>query len=866
MPLLTWIKRHLPESILALVLAFLCFQNFTPGTYLIGWDNLMPELNIWLNLQRSLLAVWQEYQGLGLVGGMGHATDLIRQLIILPFTLILPTNLIRYLWHFAMLFLGTFGIYFGLKNQLKFSRWIAFFASLFYLLNFGSIQYFWVPFESFSTFWGFFPWLIFSLLDYLNHPKSKNLKKLIFINLLAIPSFYIQTIFIVYLICVSLIIFSWLFNQISERSHNAKSIGVSTANLVNNRIAKILLLIFLINAFWLLPFAYFLKDGIQNPRQAQGNLLATQETFERNQRRGYLGDFLLLRGYYYDFPDSNSVLMSPWVNHFSNQYLLIAGYLLAFFVIIGLLKIIFDKKNCFSIFIILLFFLTAIALLSATPPFAQINYLLRQFSLLDQVFRSPWTKFIVPAIFTFTILTASGLQTVINIFTQRLKYPSRNFSLLVFIFYSITLTLFSFPAFQGNYISPKMRQNIPKDYFQLFDYFKTQPATARIMNLPQGSLWGWTNYNWGTSGSGFLWYALPQPILDRAFDVWNLKNETYYSETLLALQQRNPFSLQSILDKYSIQFVIFDNRVYYPDENIYSKLALSTSGLLKQVPGLKLVTNFGKISLYQYSRPTALYTTNSLPSSANSKPHPTSLSGTPILPSSYNPATSFQNNIFHQTNSSPSHNLLAFNFSTVTYDRPYYLKIVSRHLSGHPATFSIFSDSLSYKFTVSQLPSLSDWTTTWVYLPQMENYSFNSGLTILFDNPVFNFFSSTNDIKSLEIYPLSASTLPENYTPPKNHSLNSQSAIFFYQTQINTSDQYLVLPQSFSPGWMAFYFENHQIKFLNNHILVNNWANGWQINNLFGQIVYLFFWPQLLEFIGFILLLGTFFYILHRRH
>ena len=93
----------------------------------------MPELNIGMNLGRSFSAVWQSYQGLGLVGGMAHSTDLIRQLIILPFTLILPTNFIRYFWHFAMIFLGPFGVYFGLKKTIKFKPQTLFIASLFSL-------------------------------------------------------------------------------------------------------------------------------------------------------------------------------------------------------------------------------------------------------------------------------------------------------------------------------------------------------------------------------------------------------------------------------------------------------------------------------------------------------------------------------------------------------------------------------------------------------------------------------------------------------------------------------------------------------------------------------------------------------------
>jgi hypothetical protein len=65
-------------------------------------------------------------------------------------------------------FLGTFGVYFGLTKVIKFKKNSAFIASLFYLLSFGSVQNFWVPLETFSCFWGFFPILIFSLFDKSN--------------------------------------------------------------------------------------------------------------------------------------------------------------------------------------------------------------------------------------------------------------------------------------------------------------------------------------------------------------------------------------------------------------------------------------------------------------------------------------------------------------------------------------------------------------------------------------------------------------------------------------------------------------------------------------------------------------------------
>ena len=79
----------------------------------------------------------------------------------------------------------------------------------------------------------------------------------------------------------------------------------------------------------------------------------------------------------------------------------------------------------------------------------------------------------------------------------------------------------------------------------------------------------------------------------------------------------------------------------------------------------------------------------------------------------------------------------------------------------------------------------------------------------------------------------------------------------------------LILSQSYSPGWVAF--SNGKLL---NHVLVNNWANGWKlvasdqwlVNSEKKSIVTIIFWPQYLEFVGFGLMIIAFIYILKLRH
>src|SRR5436190_10772365 len=98
--------------VLFLLTAFVIYKNFPLNIWTTGWDNLHPEFNILMNIKRSLNTSWQEYQGLGLLGGMGHAADLVRQLIIYGLLHFVPVHLIRTLLISLSLILGPLGVYF----------------------------------------------------------------------------------------------------------------------------------------------------------------------------------------------------------------------------------------------------------------------------------------------------------------------------------------------------------------------------------------------------------------------------------------------------------------------------------------------------------------------------------------------------------------------------------------------------------------------------------------------------------------------------------------------------------------------------------------------------------------------------------
>lgn len=600
------LSARLAPLILLSILLIVGAANYTPGTWLVGWDNLLPELNMSLNIRRSLTAVWQEYQGLGLVGGMGHATDLIRQLVLLPFTAILPANVIRYLWHLGMLALGSFGVYFLLSVFSKDNYFKRLFSALFYFLNFGIIQIFWVPFEPFSTFFGFFPWLILVFWRLLTNPNRQNWLRFFLLNLLATPSYYVQTIFVVYVVCLTLLILPFLKKHFILFS-------------------KAMAGVFLVNAFWLLPFGYFILTNGHHPRLAKTNIMYTHETILRNQERGGLDDFLLLRGYYYDFPDGSEALMSPWQNHFSQSWTTFIGWILAGLIILGLLSVFLvngkaPKSNTLKWGIIGIFLLSAFFLLSATPPFNWLNQIVRQSAFIDQAFRSPFTKLVMSTALAFSVLFYFGLNLAERFITGVVSKVASVRLAIISIGGLLTfgcLLAHSLPVFKGNYFYPAMRVTIPPDYFALINYLKSQPKNLRLANLPQGDFWGWTYYRWGSRGSGFIWYGIEQPIMDRAFDVWQLDNEQYYWELNYALQNNDPESLEQVFEKYFVGLVVFDDYVYFPGNQEYAKQSLKTKNLLEGSSRLHKIASFGQIDLYRFDQTASLYQSSPALPSAN---------------------------------------------------------------------------------------------------------------------------------------------------------------------------------------------------------------------------------------------------------
>src|ERR1035437_6146999 len=108
--MLNKLRNYWPIISLLLIAFLLCARNYSPGTFLSGWDTLHPEFNFGLAFQRYIIGVFRVEQGLGAVAAHSDMADLPRLVILYIVHFILPLNFLRYFYVFLNVIVGTLGM------------------------------------------------------------------------------------------------------------------------------------------------------------------------------------------------------------------------------------------------------------------------------------------------------------------------------------------------------------------------------------------------------------------------------------------------------------------------------------------------------------------------------------------------------------------------------------------------------------------------------------------------------------------------------------------------------------------------------------------------------------------------------------
>lgn len=537
------VSGHIYVFAVIVTTLFLLWLNHEPNTYLIGWDNLQTDLNPILGIKRAFFSVWQEYQSFGLLAGMAHGADLPRSIIVYVFSLFLPQSIIRYIIHSVFIEIGVVGTYFFSQYILKTHKkvggnnLVSLISGLFYFLNFGSVQILGLPFESFTIFFGLLPWMLLYFIKILNrrgkYTKS-DLFKFVFVNIVGMSSFVSQQLFIVYAIILFFAVLTIPSNNFIRKIKMGFILGV---------------IVLCINSSWLFPQAYFVTTSSDVVTESKINQLATEDVKYLNKDMGTYTDFVFMRGLFLESRtiDGNRIF-NDWEEYQKNVYLQFVIYALFSILIVGLFS-----KNRFRLFFIALYFVFGLFLISIRPPFEQLQWIIEKIPIVNQMFRSPFTKWIIPYSLISSLCLAIGVQYVLN----RLRV-----SILRYIFVGTVISgivVVSFPIINKKLFAKELQTPIPKEYLEVISFFNKEPKNARIALLPEYTFWGWYKTLWGFNGSGFLWYAIEQPIISRTFDVWSSSSERYYLEIRRSIETKNTQLFFEILKKYRVDYLVVDS-------------------------------------------------------------------------------------------------------------------------------------------------------------------------------------------------------------------------------------------------------------------------------------------------------------------
>lgn len=571
-------RSHLTALVaLTIVELSIISQNLLPSKYLIGWDNTMPEFDIWTNFSRSFSSVWQSYRGFGLYDGMAHGANIMHTIYIGILALALPQALVRPIMIHLIHLLGGIGMYVFARRILKRST-LAIVAAFIYMLNYGTIQQFYAPLELFLFHYVALPWVFWAAYRYIDYATKRNLFIYTVINLLVVSQAHVPTIFVTFAVALMGVgIYEWLMRRSIRRS------------------LILLLLLGAVNLFWLAPYIVGIGQNAAVIRQARINLYSSEDVYYRNQEFGDLASILSFKGFMHKAEELDGIskqhvpLMGPWAAYQSSWIAIGVYTCLAILMILGIVRAILKRDKQLVPFIYTIA-LSVFFLANNTPILRQLNDLWRMHvPILGEAFRFPFTKFILIYAFGYSIMTAYALSWS-NAYRIRIT-AATVVVLMIFIQ--------ALPAFQGYFFSPLLRRELPNEYLKLFAHMQQKSDNRRVLLLPMHTFWSWQYSSWGQFGSGFLWFGIPQPIVMRAFDPWSATNEQAFNEFRYAIRTRDTDLFVSLLTKYQIGYILHDTNVIATKstDQIDSE---KMDAFVSMLPGRKSIMDFGTLHLYDF--------------------------------------------------------------------------------------------------------------------------------------------------------------------------------------------------------------------------------------------------------------------------
>ena len=196
----------------------------------------------------------------------------------------------------------------------------------------------------------------------------------------------------------------------------------------------------------------------------------------------------------------------------------------------------------------------------------------------------------------------------------------------------------------------------------------------------------------------------------------------------------------------------------------------------------------------------------------------------------------------------------------------YLLRVESENVSGRPLFFyAVAGKSRDQSKVEKFLDRPFDY---FIFKP---GYYYDDGYGFGFQNLSYQGVKSENRLKDISIYLFPYDVLKSIRFVKKEFTGGSSIAsVGFrkYNYSIYKLDEFvsesntIILNQAYDPGWIALC----GVKICKaKHVEVSNWSNGWVFEENIPEGVTLVFWPQLLQYLGYLVFIGTLFVVTVRK-
>lgn len=862
--LVFWFKRNFLKICLVFIVGFLAWENYTPGTWLSGWDTLHPEFDLSIYLSRVFFGVWQEHQGLGAVASQAHAAELPRLVFYYLTSLFGRPDLVRYLYFGLSWMIGSLGMYAFLEKIFK-NQWLSFLGVLFYVFSLATLQQFYFPFEIAATSFAALPWLFLFASNFVDFSRKKDLVWFCIAAVFSSSMAHTPTLWYVYFLALSTFV---LILGLSRRRGVRRGLVVIASMVV-------------LNSFWLLPNVYFVVNHGWEVVASKISSNFSETNFLTARKFGTVRDTILMKNLFFDWGEYDVDkrmfvdALDEWKGHLDQKIVKIIGYSLFLLVIGGVVASLLDfKKRFYGVAVFPIWALAFLAIANDNSLGRWVYSFVGDYlPVFKEALRFPFNKFAFLLLLGNVVYFAVALDLVCRLIRNKL--------LLLALFSMATVGILypMLPAFQGNFVSKSMRVKIPSSYFEMFEWFKNR-GDGRIAIFPVNSFWGWVYHDWGYQGAGFIWFGLKQPTLNREFDRWGGFNENYYWEVSRAVYAKDLELFESVVEKYQVRWLVVDESVISPS-SAKAVYTIELEEMLERSRKIWLKRAFGKIKVYEVGLETPVenfvWAGRGLPTVGPK--YKWSDYDVAFLrlghyvvsdrPGVYYPFRSLftgrrqEDREFRVEDLPPlvaevdvrigKKDDAAFWWPELEHKNGYLVEIESKNIKGR--RLLAWWENLNSRRADWEV-YLPDGKSYWVQPPMEED---GIGYALHIENQAIGREEAVNELGRIRVYKLPYKYLTELVRVREFGGKGKLEKVIevkhpnpaWYEVKLAGNEEILVLSQAYNPGWMAFGGGR-----ILERIMVDNWANGWKLAG--EKEIIIVFWPQVLEFAGLGLAVGWF--------